>query len=229
MVKITPKKVSSFFKAITPYFFIGMLFLLSLGLIWGLFFAPEDYQQGTMVKLLYIHVPSAWFSLLLYGGLGFSSFVFLVTRHPIFDLFAQGFCKIGIGMTLLCIVTGALWGKPMWGTYWVWDARLTSVALLGFLYLGYWILRRHFTQTEAGARICSVLAVLGTLNLPIIKWSVTMWSTLHQGPSVFRFGGSTLDPTFLYPLLLCAGGFLFYSLVCLSLFIQTEINRKCKI
>lgn len=226
MVKITPKNTLLFCERMTAYFFIGMLLFLTSGLVWGVFLAAPDYQQKEMVKLLYIHVPSAWLSLVLYGGLALSSFLFLVIRHPLLDIISQGFCKVGLVMTSVCLITGSLWGKPMWGTYWVWDARLTSVAILEFLYVGYWVFRRQFVRTEIGARMCAILAVFGALNLPIIKWSVTFWNTLHQGSSVLRLDGSKIDTAFLWPLLLSTIGLLFYSFLCLSFFIQTEIRKK---
>jgi heme exporter protein C len=166
--------------------------------------SPADYQQGETVRIMYIHVPSAWLSLFFYGIMALSALGTLVWRHPLADVSQKAAAPIGAAFTLLCLVTGSLWGKPMWGTYWVWDARLTSVLVLFLMYCGILALWRTIEEPGRAARAVSVLTLVGAINIPIVKFSVEWWSTLHQGPSVFRMGGPTIDPSMLRPLLIMA-------------------------
>src|ERR1700742_991744 len=142
--------------------------------------APPDYQQGEAVRIMFVHVPAAWMATFVYASLALSSAVALIWRHPLADIAAQSAAPLGAGFTLLCLVTGSLWGEPMWGTWWVWDARLTSVLVLFFLYLGYIALVHAFDDPTRGARAGSLLALVGVVNLPVIKFSVDWWNTLHQ-------------------------------------------------
>src|SRR6202046_1375495 len=169
--------------------------------------APDDYQQGATVKIMYLHVPSAWLGLLGWGLMSVAALGTLVWRHPLADVTAKAAAPIGAAFTLLCLVTGSLWGRPEWGTYWVWDARLTSVLLLFLLYLGVIALWRTVEDASRAARAAAILTLVGAIDLPIIKFSVDWWNTLHQPASVFRLGGSTIDPTILIPLFIMAGGF----------------------
>jgi heme exporter protein C len=183
------------------------LFVLAAGLVWSLLLAPPDYQQGESVRIMFIHVPAAWMALSVYLFVATASAVALVWRHPLAEIAAQAAAPIGAAFTLVCLATGSLWGRPMWGTWWVWDARLTSVLVLFFLYLGYIALVNAFDDTSRGARAGSLLALVGVVNLPIIKFSVDWWNTLHQPASVVRLGGPAIDVSLLIPLLVMALGF----------------------
>jgi heme exporter protein C len=178
--------------------------LIVYGLYLSFFDSPADYQQGETVRIMYIHVPCAWLSMMVYGLIAVSSFGLLVFRHPLADVSAKAAAPIGAAFTFLALLTGSLWGKPMWGTYWVWDARLTSVLILFFLYLGLIALRAAFEDESAGAKLTAVLALVGVTILPIIKFSVIWWNTLHQPSTDFT---ATVDPSMRWPLLVMALGF----------------------
>ncbi|MFN0218359.1 MAG: heme ABC transporter permease [Hyphomicrobium sp.] len=178
--------------------------LLVYGLYLVFFVAPPDYQQGETVKIMYVHVPSAWLAMMGYGLVAASSFGLLVFRHPLADVSAKAAAPIGAAFTFLALFTGSLWGKPMWGTYWVWDARLTSVLILFFLYLGLMALRSSLEDEATAAKLTAVLALVGVAILPIIKFSVDWWNTLHQPSTGFT---STIDPSMRTPLLVMALGF----------------------
>jgi len=190
-----------------PWLGVAAVLLLGSGLWLGLFRSPADYQQGETVRIMYVHVPAAWVALAGYSTLALSSLAFLVWKHPLADLAARAASPIGAGFTAIALVTGALWGQPMWGTWWVWDARLTSVLVLFFLYVGHMALTNAFDDPERGGRAGAVLALVGVVNLPIIKFSVDWWNTLHQPASVLRMGGSAIDPAMLTPLFVMAGGY----------------------
>jgi heme exporter protein C len=181
--------------------------LLAAGLYLALFVAPPDYQQGESVRIMYVHVPSAYMATMVYALMAAASAVALIWRHPVADIAAREAAPLGAGFTLVCLVTGSLWGKPMWGTWWVWDARLTSVLVLFFLYLGYIALINAFDEPTRGARAGAILALVGIVNLPIIKFSVDWWNTLHQPASIFRLGGPTIAASMLWPLAIMALGF----------------------
>lgn len=180
----------------------------SVAILYGLFLAffasPADYQQGETVRIMYIHVPSAWLAMMAYALVALSSFGLLVFRHPLADVSAKAAVPIGAAFTFLALFTGSLWGKPMWGTYWVWDARLTSVLVLFFLYLGLMALRSSLEDENLAAKLTAVLALVGVTLLPIIKFSVDWWNTLHQ-PSTGMT--SSVDPSMRWPLLVMAIGF----------------------
>ncbi|HMK67077.1 MAG TPA: heme ABC transporter permease [Stellaceae bacterium] len=197
--------------------------LLVAGFYLALFVAPPDYQQGEAVRIMFVHVPAAWMASFVYLFLAVASAIALIWRHPLADLAAQSAAPLGAGFTLICLVTGALWGQPMWGTWWVWDARLTSVLVLFFLYLGYIALVHAFDDPTRGARAGAVLALVGAVNLPIIKFSVDWWNTLHQPASVFRLGGPTIDRAMLVPLLVMSLAFMLYFAALLMLRIRTAI------
>jgi len=196
---------------------------LVVGLYLALFVAPPDYQQGNAVRIMFVHVPAAWMATLVYGFLALASVIALVWRHPLADIAAQAAAPLGAGFTFVCLVTGSLWGEPMWGTWWVWDARLTSVLVLFFLYIGYIALVNAFDDPTRGARAGAVLALVGVVNLPIIKFSVDWWNTLHQPASVFRIGGPTIDASMLVPLFVMAAGFMLYFATLLMLRMRTAI------
>jgi heme exporter protein C len=178
-----------------------------MGLVWGLFFSPADWQQGDAVRIMYVHVPAAWLASMGYAGLALCALFSIIWRHPLADLAAMEIGPIGAAFTAVCLITGSLWGKPMWGAWWVWDARLTSVLVLFFLYLGHIALVRAFDNQERGFRAAAILALVGAVNLPIIKFSVDWWNTLHQPDTIHLFGQTTMSAAMLHPLLACALGF----------------------
>jgi len=180
---------------------------LGLGLWYALFASPPDYQQGETVRIMYVHVPSAWMALFVYSFMAIASAVGLIWRHPLAHLSAQAAAPIGACFTFLCLATGSLWGKPMWGAWWVWDARLTSVLVLFFLYLGFMALHNAFDDPARGEKSAAILSLVGFVNVPIIKFSVDWWNTLHQPASVVKMSGPAIHASMLMPLLLMAVGF----------------------
>jgi heme exporter protein C len=201
--------------------------VLGVGLYLSFFVAPSDYQQGETVRIMFIHVPAAWLGMMGYLVIAVSSFGLLVFRHPLADVSAKAAAPIGAAFTLLALITGSLWGKPMWGTYWVWDARLTSVLLLFFLYLGLMALRSALEEDASlASKLTAVLSLVGVIILPIIKFSVDWWNTLHQPASVLRLGGAAIHPSILMPLLVMATGFtlLFFALHLKAM--RNEILRR---
>jgi heme exporter protein C len=200
--------------------------VLAVGLYASFFVAPADYQQGEMVRIMFIHVPFAWLSMACFGVMAVASLGTLVWRHPLADVTAKAATPIGAAFTFLALVTGSLWGKPTWGTYWVWDARLTSVLVLFILYLGLIALRQAVEDPGRAARAAAILTLVGSLNLPIIKFSVDWWNTLHQGESIFRAGGPTIYATMLWPLLVMVVGMtlLFFALLLTAM--RNEIFRR---
>ena len=204
----------------------GAVVIIAAGLYWSLMLAPPDYQQGDTVRIMFVHVPAAWMALNVYLLVAGASAVALVWRHPLAEIAARAAAPIGAGFTLICLVTGSLWGRPMWGAWWVWDARLTSVLILFFLYLGYMALVNAFDDPSRGGKAGSVLALVGVVNLPIIKFSVDWWNTLHQPASVMRLGGPKIDTSMLVPLLIMAAGFFLLFLALLLLRMRTILNER---
>ena len=193
--------------AVLPWISILGVILTAIGLVWGLFFAPADWQQGDAVRIMYIHVPAAWLASAGYAGLAVCSVLSLVWRHPLADLAAAEISPVGAGFTAMCLATGSLWGKPMWGAWWVWDARLTSVLVLLFLYLGHVALVRAFDDPVRGYRAGAILALVGAVDLPIIKFSVDWWNTLHQPDTITLTGAPSMYLGMLWPLLFSALGY----------------------
>ncbi|AWM26885.1 Heme exporter protein C [Sinorhizobium fredii USDA 205] len=211
-------RVLPWFAALTVLFFAAGL--------WLSFTTEGDYQQGETVRIMYVHVPSAWLSMMCYTVMAISALGTLVWRHPLADVSARAAAPIGASFTFLALVTGSLWGKPMWGTWWVWDARLTSVFVLFLMYLGLMALNRAMDDPARSARVSAVLVLVGFVNIPIIKFSVEWWNTLHQPASVMRLDGPTIDPEFLWPLIVMAVGFtlLFFTLHIAAM--RNEIWRR---
>jgi heme exporter protein C len=190
------------------------------------FRAPPDYQQGETVLIMFLHVPAAWLALLFYTVMALSALGTLVWRHPLADVSQRAAAPIGAAFTLVCLVTGSLWGKPMWGTYWVWDARLTSVLVLFLMYCGILALWRTIEDPARAARAVSILTLVGAINIPIVKFSVDWWNTLHQPASVFRVGGPTVHQSMLYPLLVMALAFTLVGMALHLAGMRTEILRR---
>ncbi|HEX7776941.1 MAG TPA: heme ABC transporter permease [Parvibaculum sp.] len=200
--------------------------LIAAGVYFALFASPPDYQQGETVRIMYVHVPSAWLGMLGYMVMAGASLIALVFRHPLADVCAKSAAPIGAAFCFLALVTGSLWGRPMWGTWWVWDARLTSMLILLFLYLGYIALWATIEEPARAARAAAVLALVGSINVPIIHYSVVWWNTLHQPASVFRIGGPAIAASMLLPLMLMALGFTFFFATLLVMRMRAEILRR---
>ena len=188
--------------------------------------APDDYQQGATVKIMFLHVPGAWLGMLAWGIMTIAALGTLVWRHPLADVTAKAAAPIGAAFTFMCLVTGSLWGRPMWGAYWVWDARLTSVLVLFLLYLGVIAVWRTVEEPSRAARAVAILTLVGAVDLPIIKFSVEWWNTLHQSASVFRMDGPTIDPCILVPLLVMTGAFTLLFITLLLAAMRNEILRR---
>ncbi|MCY4472519.1 MAG: heme ABC transporter permease [Kistimonas sp.] len=193
------------------------------GLLWGLLFAPPDYQQGNSYRIIFIHVPAASLALVVYLALAVMSAINFVWKIKLADMAAACLAPIGASFCSLALVTGAIWGKPTWGAWWVWDARLTSMLILLFLYCGLMALRSAFTSQDMASRACAILAMVGLVNIPVIKFSVEWWSTLHQGASLRIVGQSSMDPSMLKPLLVSLAGFYMFCLFVFLLRLRAEV------
>ena len=201
--------------------------LVGAGLWFALAASPPDYQQGETVRIMYVHVPSAWLAMMGYGVMAVASAVALIFRHPLADVCAKSAAPIGAAFTFLALLTGSLWGAPMWGTWWEWgDARLVSMLVLFFLYLGYMALWATIEEPVRAARAAAVLALVGSINLPVIRYSVVWWNTLHQPASVFRMDGPTIAPSMLLPLGLMGAGFTMLFVTLLLVRMRAEILRR---
>ena len=220
-----PERFMRFTRPLVPWLWGAAGVLLAVG-TWFSFTAPADYQQGDTVRIMFVHVPAAVLGTGVYAALGVSSFLALIFRHPLADAAAKAAALPGAAFTGLALVTGSLWGQPMWGTWWVWDARLTSVLVLFLFYIGYMALRASIDDETRAARAAAVLGLVGLINLPIVKFSVDWWNTLHQPASLLRAGGSSLDPAYLQPLLtmMAAYGMLFAAVWIVA--IRTEVMRR---
>jgi heme exporter protein C len=208
-----------------PWLGFATALVLAAGLYMG-FRAPADYQQGETVRIMFLHVPAAWLALFFYLVMAVSAVGTLAWRHPLADVSQKAAAPIGAAFTLICLVTGALWGRPMWGAYWVWDARLTSMLVLFLMYCGILALWRTIEEPSRAARAVSILTLIGVVNLPVIKFSVDWWNTLHQPASVLRLGGPTIHPSMLYPLLVMALGFALLGLTLHLAGMRTEVLRR---
>jgi heme exporter protein C len=208
-----------------PLFAALAIVLLAIGLYLG-FQAPAERDQGITARIMFAHVPSAWLALGIYSMMALAALGTLVWRHPLADVAQKAAAPLGAGFALICLVTGAIWGRPTWGTYWEWDGRLTSMLVLFLIYLGIIALWRAFEEPLQAAKAVAVLTLAGFINIPIVKFSVDWWSTLHQPASVFRLGGPTMHASYLNPLLLCALGFSFLFAAMLLAAMRTELLRR---
>ncbi|GAB2186747.1 heme ABC transporter permease [Roseibium sp. LAB1] len=221
-----PTRFLRLVQVVLPWLIGLCIIAFAAGLYMSFFVAPEDYQQGDTVRIMYIHVPAAWLSMMCYSIMALSSLGTLVWKHPLADVSAKSAAPIGAAFTFMALVTGSLWGKPMWGTYWVWDARLTSVLVLLIMYLGLMTLWRTMEDPIKAGKAAAVLTLVGALNLPIIKFSVDWWNTLHQPASVMRMDGPTIHPDILWPLLVMALAFTLLFFVLHLMAMQNEILRR---
>ena len=211
---------------IKPVFYLSMV-TLAVGLIFALFLSPNDYQQGLTVRIMYVHVPSAWLALLTFAIMTIYSIIALAFKIPFGFIINSAVAPVGALFTLTCLVTGSLWGKPMWGTWWVWDARLTSVAILFIMYLIIIIINFSFDNRDIREKIVAVFVIIGSINLPIIKFSVDWWSTLHQPASISKLSSPSIDPSMLRPLLIMTVAFMLIGLLIALIRIKSEIlSRK---
>lgn len=197
--------------------------LLVTGMIWALGFTPPDYQQGDAFKIIYIHVPSAFMSLMLYGFIGFCAILVLVWRIKLAGIMLGGAARLGACMTFIALVTGSVWGKPMWGAWWVWDARLTSELILFFMYIAIIAISYSFQNKEQGDKVTAMLGLIGVIDLPIIHYSVYWWNTLHQGATLSLFAKPKIHISMLYPLIIMIFGFMFYSALVVLSWARNEI------
>ena len=196
-----PTRFVKFSAAIVPWLALTTLVLMAYGIWQALFISPPDYQMGDAVRIMYVHVPAAYMSMVVYGAMALASAVYLIWRHPLADIAAKVSAPVGAGFTFLALVTGMLWGQPMWGTFWVWDARLTSVLILFFIYIAYIGIWEAIDDPARAARAAAILALVGSVNLPIIHYSVDWWNTLHQPASILRADGPAIDDRMLPALL----------------------------
>ena len=213
-------------RVVLPWSAALTVILFAAGLYFALFDSPPDYLQGETVRIMYVHVPSAWMASFCYAMVAIASAVGLIWRHPLADIAAKSAAPIGACFAFLTLATGSLWGKPMWGTWWVWDARLTSVLVLLFLYLGYMALHNAFDDPTRGARAAAILALVGVVNLPIIKFSVDWWNTLHQPASLSRLDAPAIDPSMLVPLILMVLAFQTYFVTVWLVRIRAELAAR---
>lgn len=216
----------AFSAALLPWLWAASALTITVALYLAFFVAPEDYQQGDTVRIMFIHVPAAWLSMAGYVIIAMSSFGLLVFRHPLADVSAKAAAPIGAAFTLLALVTGSLWGKPMWGTYWVWDMRLTSVLVLFLLYLGLMALRTSIEDEALAGKLTAVLGLVGVAILPVIRFSVDWWNTLHQPASILRVGGPAIHSSILTPLLVSATGFMLLFIAMHLTAMRNEIMRR---
>ena len=221
-----PTRFLKIAKGLQPIVALSAVGSILTGLYYSLIQSPPDYQQSETVRMMYVHVPAAWMAMFCYVALaGFSS-VLLIWRHIVADILAKSTAPIGACFTFLALATGSLWGKPMWGTWWVWDARLTSVLILFLLYLGYMVLYNAFDDRSRGARAAAILSIVGVINVPIIKFSVDWWNTLHQPASVIKMDGPAIHSSMLTPLILMAVGYTSLFIWILLIRARAELNLQ---
>jgi len=221
-----PTRFLAFSARVLPWLSAATVSLFAVGLYFALYASPADYQQGDTVRIMYIHVPAAMLAMGCYALMAIAALGTLVWRHPLADVAAKSAAPLGAALTFLGLVTGSIWGKPMWGAWWVWDARLTSFLVLFVMYLGLIALWRAFDDPSRAGRVAAVLILVGSVNIPIIKFSVDWWNTLHQGESIFRLDGPSIDPSMLAPLfvMLAAYAVLFVTLLLAAM--RAEIFRR---
>ena len=223
---INPRRFAAIADAAVPWLAAATALAFAAGLYLSLIASPEDYQQGATVRIMYVHVPAAWLALFAYMVMTSAALGTLVWRHPLADVAARAAAPLGAAFTLVALATGSVWGKPMWGTWWVWDARLTSMLILLFMYAGLIALWRAIDEPARAARVCAVAILVGVINIPIIKFSVDWWSTLHQPASVIRFDGPTIHASMLVPLFVMAVAFMLLFTTLHLAAMRTDLIRR---
>ncbi len=224
---INPNKFNNIADLLLKPLFIISIFLLILGLLFSFYLSPDDYQQGSTVRIMYVHVPSAWLALLTYVIMTFYSIVGLAFKIPFGFIVNTAVAPIGAIFTLICIISGSLWGKPMWGTWWVWDARLTSVAILFIIYLIIIFMNLSFENRFVREKVVAIFVLVGSVNLPIVKFSVDWWNTLHQPATISKLSKPNIDPSMMMPLIIMTFAFMMIGMTIAILRIKTEIiSRK---
>ena len=225
-LKISNSQITYIRKA-NLYLISLTLLTFIIGLYFSLLGSPPDYIQGDSMRIMYIHVPSAWLSLFSYTILAASCVAWFVYRNPVFNLIAKSIAPIGAALTLIALVTGSIWGKPTWGVWWVWDARLTSMLILFFLYLSYILVWQSISNQETASKISAALGIIGFINIPIIKFSVDWWNTLHQPASISKLSSPSIDVNMLIPLLIMTIGYMLFLITLFLIKLRTEIiNQK---
>ena len=221
-----PARFLKLANAVIPFVLAATVIAFAAGLYMSLVTAPPDYQQGETVRIMFVHVPAAWMALMIYTAMAVASASAAIFRHPLADMAAKAAAPIGAMYCLLALITGSLWGKPMWGAWWVWDARLTSMFVLFVLYLGYVAVWQAIEDPHRAALIARIVAIAGFINVPIVKFSVDWWNSLHQGASVFRMDGPSIDLRMLWPLLTMALAYLLLFLGLVLVAIRSEIAQR---
>lgn len=222
---LNPSNILNFSDKYLKYIFAIFFIFLALGCYYSFFNSPTDYQQGEYVRIMYVHVPSAWLALAIYSLMAITSFLYVIWNNPLMDLIAKSAAPIGTLFCLITLVTGSFWGKPIWGTWWVWDARLTSMLILFFFYIGYLALV-NVTEEKLNNKAPAIIAILGFINVPIVKFSVNIWNSLHQPASVFKIGGPSIHSSMLLPLMLMFCCFSFYFITNLLIILKTRILEQ---
>jgi heme exporter protein C len=220
-----PNKIFSINSRITKYILFLFIIVLSIGLVEALFLSPEDYIQSHSVRIMYVHVPSAWIALGIFSLIALLSVISFIFKNKNFSIIAKSLAPSGFVFNIIALITGSIWGKPTWGTWWVWDARITSMLILLLFYAMYILAWRIFNEREKVAKITSIIAILGVINVPIIKFSVDWWSTLHQNSSINILSESTIHPSMLLPLLMMTAAFLLFSLLIFLMKYNTELIK----
>ncbi len=223
---VNPARFARIAAVVSPLCAAGMALCLGAGLYLALIASPPDYQQGELVRIMYVHVPAAWLGMGIYAAMALAAGFGFVTRLALADVFCVAAAPVGATLVALCLVTGSIWGRPTWGAWWVWDARLTSVLILFLLYCGYMALRHAFDDDDKGARAGAILLLAGAVNIPVVRFSVEWWHTLHQPASIMRRGGPALAPAMLKPLLVMAAAYAFYAAFVILLRMKAVLARR---
>ena len=221
-----PTRFLKLANALLPYVWAITIALFAVGLYGALITSPADYQQGETVRIMFVHVPAAWMAMFVYSVMALASAIAIIFRHPLADVAAKTASPIGAVFCFLALATGSLWGKPMWGAWWVWDARLTSMFVLMLLYLGYIAIWQAIEEPSRAALIARIVALVGFINIPIIKFSVDWWNSLHQPASVFKMGGPSIDPSMLWPLLVMGLAYTFLFLALHLVSMRSELAAR---
>ena len=220
-----PNQIFLINSKITKYILFLFIIVLSIGLVEALFLSPEDYIQSHSVRIMYVHVPSAWIALGIFSLIALLSIISFIFKNKNFSIIAKSLAPSGFVFNIIALITGSIWGKPTWGTWWAWDARITSMLILLLFYAMYILAWRIFNEREKVTKITSIIAILGVINVPIIKFSVDWWSTLHQNSSINILSESTIHPSMLLPLLMMTSAFLLFSLLIFLMKYNTELIK----